>query len=432
MAEYSRILEWAQDHDAWDADRRATVAAQRLGIAAIDPERAVATLSGGERTRLALAAMMVTRPGCVLLDEPTNHLDDDAMELLEEFLVGLPGVVVAASHDRVFLDRICTQLIDLDPSAFGTDGRGGRKYSVGQPGSAAAGGVGGFTQYLQSKAQTRARWERAYAEQQAEISQLRRAAAIDTSSIAPGRGPRDNDKFIHHFKGGKVDRAVARRVHDAQRRLVIAERDQVARPPAPLEFAAVLGAPNTDPVISESVVQVRDLLVPGRVRVSRLDVPAGGKMLVTGPNGSGKSSLFAVLSGTLAPASGTVTVAARRVGLLPQDVTFDDPDASALLTFARAVGWPAADTLTTFGLLRPSEITSPVGTLSVGQRRRLGLAILVARSDDLLLLDEPTNHISLGLAAELESALQTSPGTVIVASHDRWLRRRWNGREFPM
>ena len=125
----------------------------------LPPDRPVGTLSGGERTRLALAAIITRRPDCVLLDEPTNHLDDESMDLLEDYLVDLPGVVVAASHDRVFLDRVCTEIVDLDPSPFGTDGRGGRRYSFGASGN--------YSGYLASKADTRRRYEQTYrAEQQ--------------------------------------------------------------------------------------------------------------------------------------------------------------------------------------------------------------------------------------------------------------------------
>ena len=417
---FAGALEWAQAHGAWDADRRATVAADRLGLALIDPGREVRTLSGGERTRLALAAVITTRPGCLLLDEPTNHLDDDAMELLEEFLIGLPGIVVAASHDRVFLDRVCTEIVDLDPTAFGTDGLGGRRFR------------GDFSQYLAQKAAARRRWELSYAEQQETIANLRRASTIDTGSVAPGRGPRDNDKFIYAFKGSKVDRAVARRVHDAHRRLASAERNQLRRPPAPLVFRAPLPGAAGPRDRAVMAVRVRDLQVPGRVSMARLDVPNGGRLLLTGANGSGKSSLLAVLASRLEAAGGTVSVTAGRVGLLPQDVVFADPGRSAGETFAAAVEADLTSSLTSLGILHPCEIVSPVGTLSVGQQRRLGLAILLAQDSDLVLLDEPTNHISLTLAAELEQALGTSTRTVIVASHDRWLRRRWDGPVQPM
>jgi len=128
---YVEVLEWATVHDAWDADRRARVAAEDLGLGGLAPDRSIASLSGGQRTRLALATAITRRPAALLLDEPTNHLDDDAIEVLSAFLRGLPGAVTFASHDRVFLDDVSTDLIDLDPSAFGTDGNGGRRFGGG-------------------------------------------------------------------------------------------------------------------------------------------------------------------------------------------------------------------------------------------------------------------------------------------------------------
>ncbi len=129
--EYAAALEHALAHDAWDADRRALLAAEQLGLDGLDHDRSVASLSGGQRTRLALATLMTRRPACLLLDEPTNHLDDAAVALLVEFLKDLPGVVLLTSHDRVFLDEACTDLVDLDPVGMGTDGRGGRRYGGG-------------------------------------------------------------------------------------------------------------------------------------------------------------------------------------------------------------------------------------------------------------------------------------------------------------
>ncbi|MDQ3629411.1 MAG: ATP-binding cassette domain-containing protein [Actinomycetota bacterium] len=408
---YAERLEWAQAHDAWDADRRADVAAGRLGLQLLDHTDDVARLSGGQRSRLALAALITRRPSAALLDEPTNHLDDDALTLLEEFLLDLPGVVVAASHDRVFLDRVCTHVLDLDPTRVGMDGHGGRT------------SAGGYSGYLAAKQKARVLWEEKYAAQQEQIADLRRAAAVTARQVAPNRPPRDGDRYIHHFKGARVDRTVARRVRDAERRLQVAERLQVPRPPRSLSF----DRPLTGDARGRPSVWVRDLVVHGRVRVPRVDVAAGGKLLVTGPNGSGKSSLLAVLAGSLRPDRGIVEVSARRTGLLVQDVTFTHPDRGARETYDRALGADRAQwrPLHDLGLLHPRETGKPVAALSVGQRRRLALAILVAGSPELLLLDEPTNHISLALADELEQALGTAAGTVVLASHDRWLRRRW-------
>jgi macrolide transport system ATP-binding/permease protein len=415
-AAYDDALAWAVGHDAWDADRRAEITAAALGVADLDRGRPVATLSGGQRTRLALAAALVRRPACLLLDEPTNHLDDEALDLLERSLVELPGVVVAASHDRTFLDRVATELVDLDAGVLGTDGEGGRRFG------------GTFTAYLDEQARSRRRWEETWAAQQEEIARLREKTHVDLRTVAAGRGPTDNDKFIHAFKGANVERARARRVHDAERRLEVAEREAVAKPPEPLRFrAALTGGSGTTPAVA-----VRGLRVDGeggappRVVVDRLDVPAGGKLLVTGPNGSGKSTLLAVLAGRLAPDAGRVDVGARRVALLDQDPDVGPLDRTAGAAYAALVGAATAEEvpLRTLGLLHPRDHGTVVGGLSVGQRR---LAVAVASRPDLLLLDEPTNHVSLRLASELEEALGRAPGAVVVTSHDRWLRGRWEG-----
>jgi macrolide transport system ATP-binding/permease protein len=165
-----------------------------------------------------------------------------------------------------------------------------------------------------------------------------------------------------------------------------------------------------------------------------LDVTAGEHLLVSGANGSGKSTLLGVLSGRLEPSSGTVAVTAHRVAELVQDVRFAHPGRTAQATYDALVGEERAarTPLRSLGLLPPDRHATPVALLSVGQRRRLGLAVAIAAEPDLLLLDEPTNHLSLALAGEIEEALQTTPGTVVVATHDRWLRRRWDGDELRL
>ena len=416
--EYAARLEWALDHDAWDADRRAEMSAGRLGLAGLDPTRPVGSLSGGQRTRLALATIMTTRPTCLLLDEPTNHLDDDAMEVVGTFLRDLPGVVVFASHDRVFLDDVATDLVDLDPVGLGTDGRGGRRFG------------GGWSSYERHRHDVRRRWEEAWRAQQDELDRLRDATRIGTGSVAPGRGPRDNDKFVHAFKGARVESTLARRRRQAARRLADAERHQVRRPPTPLRL-------EMRPTIAGGVGRVvlaRDLVVAGRLRLDRLDVSAGQQVLISGGNGAGKSTLLGVLSGRITPTSGAVHVAARRAAELVQDVVFPEPRRSAEATYAAVLGEERAQLvpLHGLGLFHRRDLRTPVGRLSVGQRRRLGLALVVASEPDLLLLDEPTNHLSLSLAGELEEALGATPGTVVVASHDRWLRRRWTGDEVSL
>jgi len=408
--EYAQVLAWAQDHDAWDADRRAEVAAARLGLGRLEPDRPVAAMSGGQRSRLALAALITRRPQCVLLDEPTNHLDDDAVALLEEFLRDLPGVVVVASHDRAFLDGVCGALLDLDPAP-----RAGTRFS------------GGYRAFLEDRRAARVRWQEAFEQQQDEMNELREAARTTARQVAHNRPARDNDKFIYHAKGQKVARTVSRRVRDVEQRLEVLERERIPKPPPVLSFRGELTG---DRAPSGLLLSARDLRLDGRVHVEHLHLSAGERLLVTGANGSGKSSLLKLVAGKLAPSSGTLHVGARRVAYLPQDVTFQRPERTPHQVYEIATGSPVP--LGDLGLLHPRDLSRPVGLLSLGQQRRLALAVQVARQPDLLLLDEPTNHISLTLADELEDALQRAAGAVVVASHDRWLRARWTQQTLPL
>lgn len=163
--------------------------------------------------------------------------------------------------------------------------------------------------------------------------------------------------------------------------------------------------------------------MPGRLHLARLDVAAGEHLLVTGANGTGKSTLLSVLAGRL-EAAGDVQVDARSVGFLPQEVRFADPARTPREIYADV---DPLRPITDLGLLHPRDLTRPVGVLSEGQRRRLALALLMATPHDLLLLDEPSNHLSPSLVDAIEEAVRRTPVTVLVASHDRWLRSRWQG-----
>ena len=415
LERYGEALDRCTELEAWDADRRAELVLAGLGLAAIGPRRPVGTLSGGQRSRLGLAALLLRRPSALLLDEPTNHLDDSAAAFLEEQLRGLPGVVVVASHDRAFLDAVCTDVVDLDPAASASP----RRYG------------GGYSDYQAERRADRVRWEQRYASEQEELAELRRAVAHTARQVAPhDRPPRDNDKFIYQFLGSRVQKAVSRRVRDAQRRLDELDRDQVRKPPEPLRFAATLGS-----AAPGAVAAVRGVRVPGRLTLDHLDLGPADRLLVTGPNGAGKSTLLAVLAGRLEPAAGTVhRRRGLRVGLLAQDTAIPDAHRPASAVYAEHLGpdRAAARPLAELGLIAPRDLHRPVDELSVGQRRRLDLALLVADAPQLLLLDEPTNHLSPALADELEEALDVAPAAVVVASHDRWLRRRWTGRRLEL
>ncbi|MCW3819992.1 ATP-binding cassette domain-containing protein [Micromonospora sp. DR5-3] len=413
---YGVRLEQAQERDAWDADRRAALVLDGLGLGAFGHDRTLGSLSGGQRGRLALAALLVRRPSALLLDEPTNHLDDGAAAFVEEQLRTLPGAVVVASHDRAFLDAVCTDLIDLDPAMDGPVRYGGN-----------------YSAYLAEKRAERDRWERRWAEEQEELAALRVNAGVTAHRVAPDRGPRDNEKMGYGHRAGRVQSQISRRVRNATRRLEELERSQVGEPPKPLRFASpALAAPaaeGDDPLVSLDGVRV-----PGRLAPVSAAVSATDRLLVSGGNGAGKSTLLAVLAGRLAPEGEVRRRRGLTVGLLTQNTVFDRPDRSARDTYELALGAERAEAvpLGSLGLMHEADLDKPVGWLSVGQRRRLALALLVARPPQLLLLDEPTNHLSPRLCDELEAALGPGPGAIVLASHDRWLRKHWQGREIRL
>jgi macrolide transport system ATP-binding/permease protein len=396
LAEYGDLLEWAQDHDMWDADRRAKLVLAGLGLSDVDNSRRLDTFSGGQRSRIALAALLIRQPRAMLLDEPTNHLDDEAVSFLERQLSGLPGTVVVASHDRVFLDEVCTDIVDLDPARGGVTRYGGA-----------------YTEYLEAKRLELVRWEQQYAQEQDELKELRVSVEVTAHQVNHQRSIKDNNKVGYDRHGGRVQKQISRRVRNAQQRLDELTRDQVRRPPAPLRFNGAM----TGKVGAEQLaLSLRDVRLAGRLDIGQLDVST--------------SSRLRILAGQLTPDAGDVHRARGvRVGLLEQDVVFSDLTRSARQLYS-ATG--STVSLSQLGLLAGRDLDRPVGELSIGQRRRVALALLIARPPEVLLLDEPTNHLSLSLAEELEDAVKAAPGAVVIASHDRWLRRNWEGPELAL
>lgn len=411
---YDAALAAAERAEVWSVDARRDELLAGLGVGDIPLARRLGEVSGGQRSRFALAALLLGRPDALLLDEPTNHLDDDAAAFLERQLKGWAGPVVFASHDRAFLDGVATGLLDLDPARSGATVFGG-----------------GYSSYLAEKSAERARWEKQFADEQLELKELKHAVDVTARSIAWSGKIRDNDKFVKSVKGNALDRQISRRIRNAEGRLEELRAGQVRKPPAVLSFA---GIPSGFQSLGEEaglLVQARQVRIPGRLSVEEFSVPGDARILVTGANGAGKSTLLSVLAGRLEPSSGSVQRRrGLRVALLEQDVRFADPAATPRRIYESAVGERRAESvpLTSLGLIAPRDADRPVGALSVGQQRRLALALIVARPPHLFLLDEPTNHLSLALATELEEALGAYPGAVVVASHDRWLRAGWTGR----
>ncbi|RUR02048.1 ABC-F family ATP-binding cassette domain-containing protein [Labedella endophytica] len=422
-ARYATALDAAERAEVWSLDARLDVVLGTLGVADLGRSLLVSEVSGGQRSRLALAGLLLARPDALLLDEPTNHLDDAAVAFLRDELVAWRGPVLFASHDRAFLDEVATGLVDLDPVRTPTDPRG--------TGAGVASFGGGFSDYLSVKAAERERWQRRFAEEEQRLRDLRATVAGAGEALRFDGVRRDNDTFNVGFKGGTVERQVSRRIGNAERRIEHLETERVEAPPSPLTFAGIPAGFGALPD-GEPLVTARDVGVPGRLHVDRLDVRPETRLLVTGPNGAGKSTLLALLAGTVAPRGGRlVRRKGLRIGLLEQDVRFADPAASPRAAYASVLGEERAARipLDSLGLVGSLDLDRPIARLSIGQQRRVALALILARPPHVFLLDEPTNHLSLSLATDLEDALGAYPGAVVIASHDRWLRRRWMGEE---
>lgn len=414
-ARYDQLLARARIADAWNADSRADEILHGLGLADVPRERLLAEISGGQRGRLALAHLLIARPTTLLLDEPTNHLDETGAQFLARILGEHPGPVLVASHDRAFLDDATRAQLDLDPSASRIDANEGGLTAF----------TGTFTDYFMARLDARERWEKKYRLEQEELVRLRQLVE-DAHEVGDAeRPPRTEARASKKFYADRNASVVSRRVRNAAQRLEILERTQVRQPPAELHFT---GIPGRSVETGQPVITAREVAVTGRLAPISLEVQAGEKLLITGPNGSGKSTLLSVLAGVLAPTGGGVEVAAE-LGVLAQDELLD-PDISVRTLLGRRADDAEAPDL--MGLVHEKDLDRPLHELSRGQQRRAELARLLQSPPSVLLLDEPTNHLSLDLATRLERAVLDWGGTVVIASHDRWLRARWEGRRIDL
>ncbi|MGO4958218.1 ABC-F family ATP-binding cassette domain-containing protein [Luteococcus sp. Sow4_B9] len=431
---YDRALEEATRHDVWTLERRADIVLGGVGLPGLARERRAGELSGGQRSRLQLAWLLLSRPDSLLLDEPTNHLDDAGIDFLTRSLLDWPGPVLFASHDRAFMDATATGIVDLDPaprpstlvSAVALDGP--------TSGIGITRHTGSFTEYLQARAAQRARWQKQYETEQAELKELQRSVRESQSVGHAGAAARTEGGAAKKFYADRNATVVSRRVNDFSRRFDELRREQVRKPPAELDFRGLDVGRRDDHTVPSVLAALSNVGVDGRLLPTSLTVGRHDHWLVTGPNGAGKSTLLALLTGGLRPDQGSVTVArTATIGFLAQDVDLD-PNPTVEQLYAATLGQECAETtpLSAFGLVAPRDLSRRVGSLSTGQRRRLALAMVLASTPDLLVLDEPTNHLSLTLATAIEEHLPQYPGAVMVASHDRWLRHSWTGQRLEL
>ncbi|WP_406151313.1 ribosomal protection-like ABC-F family protein [Streptomyces sp. NBC_01012] len=420
LAAYGDLLTAYEERGGYQADARTDAALHGLGLGRLSRDRVLGTLSGGEQSRLALACVLAAAPELLLLDEPTNHLDATAVSWLEEHLRAHRGTLVAVTHDRAFLERITTVILEVD-----RDLRSVSRYGDGWDG------------YRTAKAAARRRWAQEHQEWLAELAGAEELVGSAGRRLA-GTGKDPGQGFGKHRRSHEAK--LSGQVRTARTRLETLRGSPVPAPPRPLRFTAdlALASAHDGPAAGDStsapLAELDSVRVGERLDLPSLRVEPGCRLLVTGPNGAGKTTLLRVLAGDLVPDAGTVR---RRgaIGYLPQELPVRPTRRTLLATFAAGrPGFPDeyVEELLALGLFRPDDLHVPVASLSIGQQRRLALARLVTRPADLLILDEPTNHIALGLVEELEAALDGYAGGVVVVSHDRSFRSRFTGERLEL
>jgi ATP-binding cassette ChvD family protein len=398
MEEMGRLQEDLDHAGAWDLDSQLEQAMDALRCP--PPDEPVTHLSGGERRRVALCKLLLSKPDLLLLDEPTNHLDAESVLWLEQFLAGYPGAVLAVTHDRYFLDNVAQWILELDRGrAFAYEGN----YSI----------------YLEKKAD--------------------RLAVQGRKDQKLQKRLRDELAWVR--SGAKARQAKSRaRLQRYEEMAAEAERSRK------LDFEEIQIP--AGPRLGNVVVDVShlDKGYDGRLLIKDLSftLPRNGIVGVIGPNGVGKTTLFKTIVGLEQPDSGTVRVGETvqlsyvdqaRAGIDPGKTVFEAVSDGLDHIQVGGTEMPSRAYVNAFGFKGPDQ-QKPAGVLSGGERNRLNLALTLKQGGNLILLDEPTNDLDVETLSSLENALEQFPGCAVVISHDRWFLDRvvthilaWEGTE---
>ena len=383
LAEYDRIQARFEAAGGYDVEHRTDQVLFGLGFVEAQFDEPVSRLSGGQKTRVALAKSLLSDPDLLLLDEPTNHLDLEMLEWLETFLRGWNGACLVVSHDRYFLDRVTTRTLDL---SFGRL----EDYPA------------AYAKYLPLRDERMARRRQEYEEQQEYILRT--------------------EEFIRKYKAGQRSKEARGR----QTRL-----DRLERIERPQEHEGINLRMNTPLRSGRDVVTTTPLKVgytdpDGQallVQTPELKIERGDRVALIGPNGSGKSTLLKTLVGEIPALKGRVQFGTNvKVGYYAQGhegLALTGTPLSVIMN-AQPMGEEAVRTYLGRFLFSDDDVFKPVAGLSGGERSRLAMASLLLQQANFLVLDEPTNHLDIQTRETLEQMLDTFEGTILFVSHDRF------------
>jgi ATPase subunit of ABC transporter with duplicated ATPase domains len=405
--DYARALERWLALGGADLDQRASAVAADLSLT-VDLDHAMTALSGGQAARACLASLLLSRYDVFLLDEPTNDLDLAGLDALEAFVQGLRAGTVLVSHDREFLARTVNRVVELDLALQQVTSYGGD-----------------YAAYLQEREVARRHAREEYDEYADTRTSLQERARSQRAWMEKGvrnarRKQRDNDKIGRKFRAEATEKQAAK-ARQTQR--LIERLDVIEEPRKEWDLRMEIAvAPRAGAIVAtmRGAVVRRGPFTLGPVDVQ---IDWADRIAVTGPNGSGKSTLIGALLGRIPLDAGQAALGSSVVvGEIDQargQFLGDEPLMDAF--GAAAANMMMADIrtlLAKFGL-RAAHVQRPAATLSPGERTRAALALLQARGVNLLVLDEPTNHLDLPAIEQLESALGSYPGTLLLVTHDR-------------
>jgi ATPase subunit of ABC transporter with duplicated ATPase domains len=411
---YSAALDRWLAAGAADLDERIPAVLADLGLEVgsdgdgVGPDSLMTALSGGQAARVGLAALLLSRFDIVLLDEPTNDLDHDGLDRLEGFVRGLRGGVVLVSHDREFLARSVTAVLELD---------------LAQSSNRLFGG--GYDSFLEEREIAKQHKRDAYEDYASTKADLVSRARTQREWSSQGvrnamkKAP-DNDK-IRRKAASESSEKQAQKVRQMESR--IARLDEVEEPRKEWQLEFTIGsAPRSSAVVAtlaDATFTQGDFTL-GPVS---LQVDGGDRIGITGPNGAGKSTLLRALLGKQAPTTGTASLGSNvAIGEIDQAraaFTGDQPLAAAFEAIVPEYTTADVRTLLAKFGLKADHVGRPASALSPGERTRAGLALLQARGVNVLVLDEPTNHLDLVAIEQLEQALESYEGTLLLVTHDR-------------